>query len=354
MQVLAKNINFVFDFINMYMKRICLILKYIAVMSTVVALSACSKSKPYRIEAQTVEPVEIVRFDTALMQYVQHFDSTEYQELTPLQNDWWNVYNRRILGLTDAPLFRDGLTAFMSDEKISSLYTDAVNRYADVTDLEKQLSQMLARYKTLFPNRPCPVVQMHVSGLNQSVVTVGPLVSVSIDCYLGVDYPLYPKRYHKYELRRHERNRILPDIAEVLLRNAIPVNARGTMLDAIVYEGRIAYLMSGLLDTDSPDVLFAFTDEETAWLAENEAAVWTTVVDKKHLFSTNGQLIQRYIAPAPFTSILSQDAPGQTGRWLGWRIVSKFVQETGFSPERLATDKISAHDVLRISHYEGK
>ncbi len=317
--------------------------------AVMIVLLGCSGRTSYRVTSADVPPVTIARFDSLLVQYMQQSDTS-----LVMQDAFWGVYNRHILGLYDAPYYREGLNAFFTDSLIALLYADTQREYADMSAEQQQLTALVGRYHTLFPDRPLPVVQTHISGLNQSIVTMDSLLSLSIDTYLGHDYPLYKQRYNDYELLAHDRNRILPDVAEVLLRNALPKQAQESLLDAMIYEGRLLVLMSGLLATNDATLLLGYSPAEAEWCAQHEEWVWNTIVERQHLFAADRIMIRKYIHPAPFATPLSQEAPGRIGRWVGWRIVSKYMKEQGVTPLELAVDTTSATDILRGSHYNGK
>lgn len=317
-------------------------------------LTSCSGRSDYRIRALAETPVEVVRFDSLLVEYGSLADTSAFRDAVAAHGAFWDIYNRHVLGLADAPYYREGLAAFLGDTSVARLYADTQRTYADFTGEARALSALAARYGTLFPELPMPVFQTHVSGLNQSIVTMDSLLSVSLDCYLGSDYPLYAHRYHDYELRAHGRERLIADVGEVLLRNALPLPEGETLIDAMVYEGRILYLLSGLLGTDSVETTMGYSADEAQWCEENEAAIWHSIVEQQHLFASDNILVRKYIHPAPFTAPLTREAPSRAGRWTGWRIVAEYARREGLSPQDVARDTLPAIDVLRLSKYDGK
>lgn len=319
-----------------------------------VLLVSCGKQPDFRIATGEVQPIEVVRFEQLLSDYVQIDDTLQQQSIIDACGEFWYIYNRRLLGLDDAPYFNDGLARFMSDTIVNRLYADVAKEYADFTAERDALAQLVARYRALFPEQSTPVIQTHISGLNRSIVTMDSLLSVSLDCYLGADYPLYAHRYRSYELPMHTRQRIAADVAEVLLRNALPPLSGGTLLEAMVYEGRIAYLMSGLIDDNSAEAVMGYTAQEVEWCRNYEPKVWAAIVEQSHLFASDNMIIRKYIQPAPFTATLTQDAPGRIGRWVGWRIVEAYATRRGLTPQEVAHDTLPAAEVLRLSGYMGK
>ena len=302
----------------------------IALVSLLFTVVACSNCDYYRIDIDRVAPVDIIRFDSLVHEFCQLdvTDTTRQYEITSRAGEFWKIYTRHIITMDTF--------------------------YADDTDEAHKLAQVSARYQTLFPQQNKPQFHFHLSGLSQqSIVTMDSLVSISTDCYMD-SCTWYRERYYEYELPMHTRERIIPDVSEVLLRNALsPINGT-TLLDAMIYEGRVAYLVSSLIDNNSTTVVMGYTTQQENWCVENEYLVWTTIIEQGDLYKSDNITIRKYIQPSPFTATLTPDSPGRIGRWIGWRIVDEYARKQGLSPHEIATDTTHAIDVLRLSGYDGK
>ena len=316
-------------------------------------MSLSCSTHPYTIPVDEIEDVKVARFDSLVLQYVAEKDSLKRQELIANVGDFWGIYNYHLLGLKDAPDFYNGLSSFMNDTVVAKIYNDAMSQYADMSNLEQQLSLISARYRVLFPQSAPLTFQSHISALNLPIATLDSLISFSVDCYMGADYPLYPRRYNMYELPYRTQESLLPDIGEVLLRNKMPAR-QATLLDAMVYEGVIACLLSALLDDASSASVMRYTPEQEKWCLENELLIWQKIIEQSHLFTTDKIIINKYIQPAPFTATLTQDSPGRVGRWIGWRIVQEYVKEQGLTMKELAVDTEHSVEVLRLSNYDAR
>ena len=145
---------------------------------------------------------------------------------------------------------------------------------------------------------------------------------------MGENYPLYEQRYYNYERNLHESDRIPIDVVEVWLRTLYPYQSqRNALLDRMIYEGKILYCLSRIFPRINEYVLLGYSDKQAQWCKENEAEIWKQLIGKKHLFNTESMLINKYIEPAPFVSVLHQDAPGRLGRWIGLQIIKAYANE---------------------------
>jgi hypothetical protein len=145
--------------------------------------------------------------------------------------------------------------------------------------------------------------------------------------------------------------RIAPDYLTGWLMTEYPFDGNeAVLLDRMIYEGKVKYLVAQALPGVAPHTLMGYTEEEYAWCERNEAGLWKTVVERKHLYTPDLLTTEKYIADAP-ASFLSDDAPGNIGVWIGLRIVGKYAKETSATPETLMRET-NAQEILAQSKYK--
>ena len=330
--------------------------KYAVVVSLLTLCFIACNGKASEISNHSSNPiVTIERFDKGLPSYVQETDSAQIFLFIDKYTPFFPVYCRHILGLGDAPSFQKGLKMFLSNEAISQLYADTETKLSNDTVWITELQNAFLRYNELFAPQKRPRILTHISGLNQSIVTIDTtLLSVSLDCYLGENYPLYEQRYYNYERNLHESNRIPIDVVEVWLRTLYPYQSqRNALLDRMIYEGKILYCLSQIFPRTNEYVLLGYSDKQAQWCKENEAEIWKQLIGKKHLFNTESMLINKYIEPAPFVSVLHQDAPGRLGRWIGLQIIKAYANEKKKEAIEIIETTDNGGEILSASKYNG-
>lgn len=327
----------------------------VTIALVLIMLKDCSQERPiYYVEADKAIPISIERFEPALYDFVHTTDTARQHAIADSVGIFWDIYAQGILSLSDAPYFTHGLQQFLSDSAIMRLCDDVEAEYPNLSQEEEELSWVLARYKALFPDATLPQVQTHISGLGNAIVTVDSLISISLDCFLGEGYELYPSRYNRYELPHHNRSHIVPAVAGALLNNSLEPQRGERLLDAMIYEGKKLFLLSALLNTDDAARLMVYSPEQVAWCNDNEANIWSAIVEQNHLYTSDNITVRKYIQPAPFTATLTSDAPGRVGCWVGWRIYQRYVEKSGLSPAELVNDLSSPQEILSVSGYNGK
>ena len=181
--------------------------------------------------------------------------------------------------------------------------------FVNVKDIERQLTQAFAKYRSLMPDDSLPrQIYTHISGLQQQIVNFDTILAVSLDHYLGAQFPLYRSIFNPYQLQRKSREYIVPDILRVILytRHPLSTNTQPTLLQEMIYEGKILYSLQRLLPDIPVERLMGYSEEEWQWCRNNESNMWNRLIQSKDLYSTDRFLIGKYISPAPFTAPFTQ------------------------------------------------
>lgn len=316
-------------------------------------LTACNGQNRVSIHPSQPLAVKIHRFDKALFQWLENSDSLRLDSLKAGYAAMLEVLGKGVLNMQtpDTPGFEERITGFYAEPTLRGLYRDALRSYESVDDIEQALGEGLAYLQANFPLMQIPAVYMHVSGLNQNVLAGDSLLSLSIDKYMGADYGLYQDFFYEYQRRKMQRAQVAPDYLAGWLMSEYPFTGKeSVLLDRMIYEGKIKYLVCDALSSLDEAGLMGYTPQELDWCRANEGMLWRQLVERKHLYTPDLSTTSRYFEDAP-AEFLSSEAPGNLGTWVGWQIVNRFMEETGSTPEALmqATD---AADILTQSKYK--
>ena len=187
-------------------------------------LLSCNGQNTNTINYATVEPLHINRFDKDLFRLIDTEDTTLQPELIKQYPEMLDIIGKGILNLQtiETPGFFEKMRNYYSEPTLKGLYRDAITQYASVEDIEKSLGYGFAYLKENFPSMQIPAIYMHVSGFNQNVLVGDSLLSLSIDKYMGKDYPLYQDFF--YDSQKLKMQRIAgPD--DLRGKNQIPALA---------------------------------------------------------------------------------------------------------------------------------
>lgn len=268
------------------------------------------------------------------------------------------AYSAGVLGVpvSDSVSYREAFAPFFADSGMMAVYRDVLKEYNELADVETGLGAAYSRWREIWPDRPLPAVAAHVSGFNQSVIVTEDFVSVGLDKYMGPDYPAYEGLFYDYQREGMLRDRIKYDVMKVLLYTEFPMpSGQGTLLDYMIYEGKILYALGCLFPDAGEGSLIGYDAAQLQWCRDNEREIWKRMTSDRQLFSTDGLLRAKYILPAPYTAPLIRTSPGRVGQWTGWQIVKAYMKKHPKTSlgELLAAPIGGGQRFLRASGYHG-
>lgn len=286
-----------------------------------------------------------------------HPDSVE-ENLEPLKakyKDYLTAYSEGVIGVgnPDDPEYAENLSRFLAYPPNQEVVDTCRDVFSDKAGLKKDLDQAFRYYKYYYPKRNVPDVYLHISGFNQSMVVDSGWVSVSVEKYLGRDCVFYDRLGTPMYLRNQMKPAmVVPDIMKAIGMTEYAYNdSIDDLISQMVYHGKILHFVKHTIPDIPDSLLFGYSPREIKWCKQNEDFMWSSVVEHKHLFSTDPMLIRKYVGEAPFTSVFGQESPGRTGRYLGYRIMQAWMDEHPDKTFRDMMQQTDPHKILAKAAY---
>ncbi len=327
-------------------------------MSVALSLVSCTGQNK---NDSTIQPlpeirqvtVKIQRFDKDFYQYLNNPDQQKQRELSVKYKDFLPAFGRITINNSDSykTEFYQRLQKYFSNQMLSDIYKSSIDTFKDVSVYEKELSYADYLITENFSGRHLPVFNMHVSGFKENVMVLENMISLSIDKYLGENFPAYKQFFEPYQLIQMQPKMVSRDYikAWLLSEQLITVEGKKTLLTEMVSEGKVMYILSQLLPQWSQEDLIGYKPDQLKWCEDNEKQIWNSIISQNHLYDSNYLTIQKYINDAPYTTNLSPESPGRVGVWVGWQIVKSYVSKNNTS----LSDLLSVHSqqILKGSGY---
>ena len=270
---------------------------------------------------------EIIRFDSDLYLFL-----TQNRPDSALQHDidFLDVFGAGVLGIgtSDSTGFYSRLRDYFSEPTLMGLYKDEQETFARLEGIDRELSKGLQTFLQQFPQIKPPEVYMHVSGFGHNTVVTDNVLSLSADKYLGPDYPLYQDFFHDYQRKLMNPDRIVPDyLLGFMMANLPFMGDEDVLLDRILYEGKLRYILSQLLPDRQVWEFTAYDKEQYDWCNRHQSLIWKTIQENHHLLTGDYFTTTQYLKEAPHTAFLPVESPGRVGVWLGYRIISAYMKQ---------------------------
>lgn len=335
-------------------------------LGVIVGLSLCLSSCTHSTEPDLSGinlTITIDRFD----QSMRPLKPENIGQLVPQlekQYGWFYAdYMEGMLGVgstADTGYYRN-LKTVLQNTEYQALAKAVANTYPDLKQQEAELTDAFKRVSYYFPKQKIPKLISFLSGFSVQTPIGNEYIGIGLDMFLGEKSPFYPalvQSIPRYISRRFNPENIAPRVLETFLREDLypEPNSSQSLLDKMVYNGKIMYLMQKVLPQAPDSLLIGYTEAQSQWCEEYEADIWAYFLEENLLFESDYLKIQKYLTDAPFTPGLGEnnESAPKLGVWVGWQIVKKYMDKhPELSPKDLL-NKAEAQDILKASGYKPK
>lgn len=310
---------------------------------------SCSGRKMFGEEKPAFE---IQRFDKDLYQYLINNEPDTFLEK---YKGLLDVFGERVIqiGKTDSAGFYERLRAYFSEPTLMSLYRSELDSLNDISDISGELSHGLNILLEHFPQLPPPEIYIHVSGFSQNVIVNDELLSLSAEKYLGADYPLYQSFFYDYQRQLMSRDRIVPDyLLGFMMANFPFIGNEDVLLDKILYEGKLRYILSRLLPDRQVWDFTGYSKDQYLWCSNNQSRIWKTILGNQHLFVSNYLTTTQYLKEAPHTAFLPDESPARVGVWVGYQIIISYMKQNPQTSLQQLMEMTDYNELLKQSKYK--
>lgn len=327
--------------------------KFLTVLFT---FSACShNSKEIDISEVKID-FKFSRFENDL-QRLNTANATETkQKLAVNYGQFFDRFNENIIqiGSSNQPGYELAISSFLNDAAISTVYSDVQTEFASTEKLESDFESALKHYHYYFPNKIVPHIATFISGFNYPIAVTDSVLGVGLDMYLGKNYKYYKlMAIPNYQVDFMSKQYIVVDAVRSWLQTEYEgMDVHKNLLSEMVFQGKLMYALDHLLPQEEDSVKLEFTAQQLQWVTNSEQSIWAYFIDKNLLYSTKASENVKYINSAPFTIGMPKASPGRVGVWLGYKIVSAYMERHKEITLAALMEEKNAQKILNDSHYK--
>jgi len=200
-------------------------------------------------DSETIVNVE--RYDRIQSLYLTTGDFSALQQMNTSYPQQTRTLIEDVLriGQVNDPEINVKFLNYFQDTTLQTLIASAEKEYANMDDINKDLSEAFSRLKEMLPGIEVPQVYAQIGSLDQSIIVGDGLLGISLDKYLGSNYPLYLREDYGYiEEQRNAMTRdfIVPDCIGFYLLSLYPMpnDHELTQLERDMYIGKVQWIVN--------------------------------------------------------------------------------------------------------------
>lgn len=199
--------------------------------------------------------VAVERYDRIQSVYLTTGDFYALQQL----NTEYPMQTRALIedvlkiGKVNDPEINSKFLKFYQDIVLQSLINEVEQQYANMDDINKDLSNAFEKLRKEVPGIEIPMVYSQIGALDQSIVVGNNTVGISLDKYLGANYPLYLKYYPESQREQMVRSMIVPDCLTFYLLSQYPMphDKEMSQAESDIHMGKIMWVVNKLTSTQT-------------------------------------------------------------------------------------------------------
>lgn len=190
--------------------------------------------------------IEIKRYDRLQSQYLTTGDFAALQQM----NTEFPMRTRTLIedilhiGEVDDPEISKTLLKYYQDSTLQVIMTDVEVEYANIDDINKSLNDAFNKLKTYIPDILVPEFYAQIGDLEHSIIIGDGMVGISLDKYMGENYPIYRQYYNHGQRESMTRANITPDCICFYLLSLYPLNnlENKSQLERDLHSGKIMWV----------------------------------------------------------------------------------------------------------------
>ena len=321
--------------------------KLLIILVSLFMLSACQSDR--KKEYTPTDQIKIYRYDR--LQYEASFVNSvsALQKMNMESPQATKILIEDVLGLgsVNSPKVNERIRDYYKDTVLIQVMSDVHERFKDVSKLEADFTKAFKRLKKELPELVVPKIYTQISALNQSVVVGDSLLGISLDKYLGEDYPIYKRYYYAFQRKTMNPERILPDCLTFYLISQYPFSwewQHRSLFDVMMYRGKIAWVVEKALKANgSGRVALGYSDEDIDWCKEKGPEVWDIMTSRRYMESMDPMMIRGFTMTDPNRFLEEKNIPSGIATWMGMQIIDRYMSQH---------KKVTVHQLLTATDYQ--
>ena len=180
--------------------------------------------KPNDVDAEE-QRVSIQRYDRIETLYLTTGDYSALQQMNTVYPTQTRMLLEDVLqlGKVNDRDINSKFLYFFQDSTLQMMLSDVQHEFADMDDVNQEMAASFERLKEELPDVEVPVIYTQIGSFDQSIVVGNSSLGISLDKYLGSDYPFYVTHYSEEQRQLMVRSMIVPDCLAFYILSLYPM-----------------------------------------------------------------------------------------------------------------------------------
>ena len=176
-------------------------------------------------DEDAVANISVARYDRIESLYLTTGDYSALQQM----NTYFPMQTRTLIedmlhiGKVDDPETNRRFLRFFQDSTLQRMLADVQREFSDMDDINEEFVTAFERLQEEMPALEIPHIYAQIGSFDKSIIVADGSLGISLDKYLGADYPFYQQNYSDEQRRMMTRSMIVPDCLGFYLLSLYPM-----------------------------------------------------------------------------------------------------------------------------------
>lgn len=195
--------------------------------------------------------ISIQRYDRIESLYLTTGDYSALQQL----NTYFPMQTRMLiedvlhLGQVNDTDINTKFLYFFQDSTLQRMLADVQQQYTNMDDVNEELATAFEKLREELPHLELPEIYAQIGSFDQSIIVGTGTLGVSLEKYLGEDYPFYQDHYTAEQRQLMTRSMIVPDCLAFFILSQYPLDGKKNAVqrERDLHMGRIQWVVNRLI-----------------------------------------------------------------------------------------------------------
>lgn len=233
------------------MKTITRLFAILWTASILMMVCSCDFSSQLLSSTTSTKEIKVKRFDRIEYQYLTTGEFSALQQMSteyPTETRTLIEDILRLGQMNEVETNKRFLT-FFQDSTLQTLVHDTEEKFANMERLNANLTEAFQNLSTALPKIATPTVYSQITALDQSIVIKDGSIGISLDKYLGKDYPIYKEFFTEDQLAKMTPKMIVPDCILFYLISLYPLEnfEKASQEEKDMHIGKMLYITNKIV-----------------------------------------------------------------------------------------------------------